>query len=260
MLYSVKMRSAKGGAHELGGKHISGAERIVSQEAIEKSVHAMIERAFQHERGCADFINLKIEQIVPQNIVYIRQLAISTLAADTMLSGRNAAVEKLISSGVTKPAALSGLEQLAGLSESMHGAMLLSSTTGQRLDESGQRGIRVSNMDVADLPAYKMVLRNCGLLDMHVREAVVLASKVQSAAGVMAELCWSDDLTYTTGYVANQSGYYRIPHLKLLNSPNGGRAFFIKPDTNIRALVSYLENTPVLIRPQEKAGCNPCKN
>ena len=26
MMYSIKMRSAKGGAHEEGGKHISGAE------------------------------------------------------------------------------------------------------------------------------------------------------------------------------------------------------------------------------------------
>ena len=260
MLYSIKMRSAKGGAHELGGKHISGAERIVNKEEIETSVQSMIQRAFQHERGCADFINLKIEQVVPRDVVYIRQLAISTLAADTMLQGRNAAVEKLITSGITKEAALLGLEQLAGLSGSMHGAMLLSSTTGQRLDSSAQRGIRVSNMDVADLNSYKMVLTSYGLMDMHVREALVLASKVQSAAEVMAELCWSDDLTYTTGYVANKSGYYRIPHLKLLNSPNGGRVFFIKADTNIDALVSYLENTPVLIRPQEKAGCDSCKN
>lgn len=256
MLYSVKMRSAKGGAHELGGKHISGAERIVNKEDVESSVKTMLQRAFQHERGCADFINLKIEQVMPRDIVYIKQLAISTLAADTMLQGRNVAVEKLIASGITKVAALSGVEQLAGLSESMHGAMLLSATTGQRMDSSAQRGIRVSNMDIADLNAYKMVLTSRGLTDMHVREALVLASKVQSAAGVMAELCWSDDLSYTTGYVANQSGYYRIPHLKLLNSPNGGRAFFIQPDTNIEALVSYLENTPVLIRPQAKAGCD----
>lgn len=32
MLYSVKMRSAQGGPHEQGGRHISGAERILSEE------------------------------------------------------------------------------------------------------------------------------------------------------------------------------------------------------------------------------------
>ena len=36
MLYSVKMRSAQGGPHEQGGRHISGAERILSEEKKEE--------------------------------------------------------------------------------------------------------------------------------------------------------------------------------------------------------------------------------
>ena len=34
------------------------------------------------------------------------------------------------------------------------------------------------------------------------REALVLASKVQSAEGIVGELCWSDDPDDTIGYVA----------------------------------------------------------
>lgn len=29
MLYSVRMRAAEGGSHEQGGKHISGAEKLI---------------------------------------------------------------------------------------------------------------------------------------------------------------------------------------------------------------------------------------
>ena len=34
MVYSIRMRAAKGGPHEQGGSHISGAERLVSLESV----------------------------------------------------------------------------------------------------------------------------------------------------------------------------------------------------------------------------------
>ena len=60
MLYSLKMRSAQGGPHERGGRHISGEERIVEETAIEACVHEMLERAKTHQRGEADFVNIKV--------------------------------------------------------------------------------------------------------------------------------------------------------------------------------------------------------
>ena len=36
MLYSIRMRSAQGGAHENGGHHISGAERLISKQDLSK--------------------------------------------------------------------------------------------------------------------------------------------------------------------------------------------------------------------------------
>ena len=44
MLYNIKMRSSKGGPHEKGGKHISGAERILREDEIEDEIIRMYPR------------------------------------------------------------------------------------------------------------------------------------------------------------------------------------------------------------------------
>ena len=61
MLYNIKMRSSKGGPHEKGGKHISGAERILREDEIEDEIIRMYQRALNHEKGSVDFINIKIQ-------------------------------------------------------------------------------------------------------------------------------------------------------------------------------------------------------
>ena len=68
---------------------------------------------------------------------------------------------------------------LKELDSSMRGAMLVDATTGKRIDE-GNRGVRVSHMDSFDSEAL-------GDND-HMREALVLASKVQSAEGIVGML------------------------------------------------------------------------
>lgn len=248
MLYSIKMRSAK----QEGSvqRHISGAERIVKKDKVDAVVQSMVQRAMNHDRGQADFINLKIEEISTPDLLYIDQLPIYSLTAKNLPQAQQLAISKLASAGITVTAAKRGLEQLTQLNDSMHGAMLLSALTGERLDTQKSRGVRVTNMDIADANDYESRLQKLGLTDIHVREALVLASKVQSAPGIKAELCWSDDLTYTTGYVADSTGYFRIPNLKKMNNPVGGRAFFIDEKTDLIALIHYLENVPVLVTPK----------
>ena len=46
VLYSVKMRSSLGGAHGVGGQHISGAERIVTKNSVEQEMISMLHRAW----------------------------------------------------------------------------------------------------------------------------------------------------------------------------------------------------------------------
>lgn len=56
-------------------------------------------------------------------------------------------------------------------------------------------------MDQTIQKRYEARLQKKGFLGDHVREALVLASKGRaSAVGVVAELCWSDDPEYVTGY------------------------------------------------------------
>ena len=121
----------------------------------------------------------------------------------------------------------------------MRGAMLVDAISGERLDE-GNRGVRVSHMDSFDSHALGD--------NEHMREALVLASKVQSAEGVVGELCWSDDPDYTVGYVACNGVYHRIPNMKELGSDIGGRVFFVRSDIDCESVVEYLEKAPVLVQ------------
>lgn len=247
MLYSVKMRAAENGAHENGGRHISGAERLVDFDKITATTASMLARAFNHSRGRADFINIKVEAIQPKDIISVPLLPIATQTTTDYLSGRTAALSALVQAGVSRIAAELGLAQLLSLSDSMRGAMLICATTGQRLDCAADRGIRVSRMDIADEISFSRYLARQELTNIHVREALVLAAKALAAPEIKAELCWSDDPEYTTGYVASKNNYIRFPHIKPYGSPLGGRVFFVEPNSDIEKLISYLEEHPVLV-------------
>jgi 6-carboxyhexanoate--CoA ligase len=71
---------------------------------------------------------------------------------------------------------------------------------------------------------------------------------VLHAPGIVAELCWSDDPDYVTGYVADPThGYQRISRMKAAGDGYGGRALFVRPEVwDAAAFVGYLEQHPVL--------------
>lgn len=254
MLYSIRMRAAQGGAHEQGGRHISGAERLVSYDDLTATASAMLSRAFGHSRGHADFININIEAVQHQEIVQVPLLPMRTAPASTVTAGHIAALDALTVAGVSRRAAKKGMDSLLDLPDSMRGAMLVCAATGRRLDSTGQRGIRVSRMDIESDSKFTGWLAKQGLTNIHVREALVLAAKVAYAPGIVAELCWSDDPDYTTGYVASSAEYIRFPHLKPFGSPIGGRIFFIDPNSNIEELLFYLEHRPVIVKIPREEG------
>lgn len=241
------MRSAEGGAHEAGGRHISGAERIVPQDRVAQTANAMLERAFSHTRGKADFINVIVEKIPEDTIQAVPLLSVHTAEGLTVAASHKTAQAVLVEAGVTLVAAQMGMNALLSLTDSMGGAMIFCAVTGKRLDDTGVRGVRVSRMDIADEPGFIAKLTESGINNTHVREALVLASKVAAAPDMVAELCWSDDPEYTTGYVASSAGYIRIPHCKPFGSLLGGRIFFVKPEVQLGPIIDYLKHQPVLV-------------
>lgn len=238
-LYSVRMRAAQGGPHEKGGHHISGAERIVKLEEVGTIAQSLADRALHHSKGTADFINITVDLIPPEKITYIDCLKVEEHKTGSISESHQLATDLLQGPHISETAVLKAISLLKSLDKSMRGAMLVDAITGERLD-TGDRGVRVSHMDSFDSYALGD--------NEHMREALVLASKVQSAEGIVGELCWSDDPDYTVGYVAYNDIYHRIPSMKEFGSNLGGRVFFVKPNTDVDCVIKYLEKAPVLIQ------------
>ena len=238
-VYSVRMRAAQGGPHEKGGHHISGAERIVKLEEVGAIAQLLADRALHHSKGTADFINITVDVIPANEITYIDCLQVEEHRANTIAEAHQLAIELLQGTHITEVAIQNAMTFLKELDSSMRGAMLVDATTGKRIDV-GNRGVRVSHMDSFDSESLGE--------NEHMREALVLASKVQSAEGIVGELCWSDDPDYTVGYVACNGVYHRIPNMKELGSHIGGRVFFVRSDIDCESVVEYLEKAPVLVQ------------
>ncbi len=238
-LYSVRMRAAQGGPHEKGGHHISGAERIVKLEEVGAIAQSLADRALYHSKGIADFINITVDVIPSNEITYVDCLQVEEHRANTIAEAHQLAIELLQGTHITEVAIENAMTLLKELDSSMRGAMLVDATTGKRIDE-GNRGVRVSHMDSFDSESLGE--------NEHMREALVLASKVQSAEGIVGELCWSDDPDYTVGYVACNGVYHRIPNMKKLGSHIGGRVFFVRSQIDRESVIEYLEKAPVLVQ------------
>ena len=132
----------------------------------------------------------------------------------------------------------------------MRGAALVTAKHGSRLEPDTKRGVRASRLgiDPAVLKVLSRRLHKFRIDTEVVKEALVLASKVNSCTHVRAELCVSDDPDYTTGYVASRHfGYLRIPHIKHRGSRSGGRAFFVNEKAQVKKIITYLEQMPVLV-------------
>ena len=236
-LYSIKMRAAK------GGRHISGAERIVSRETIPAAAAALAERALCHAHGCADFINIRAEAVAENETTYLEALKVSARPAGS-IDATLKIMEGLLAEIVPAQKAGKIIELFKGLTP-MRGAVLYDIRTGRRLEPDKERGIRVTYMDAADNTSI-----TAAAAKNHFREALVLATKVVNAPGMLAELCMSDDPDYVTGYFASKEhGYVRLCPIKEKGSGRGGRIFvFDSAKAGAQAAIHYLEKEKVLVR------------
>ncbi len=216
-----------------------GAERIVEESDLESVAASLIHRALHHSKGKSDFINIRIDAISDNDITYVDCLDIEEHTTKSIQDSYEIAKD-LLQSVVSHEAVEHAFTELGQLPGNMRGAILMDANIGVRLDQDTMRGIRVSHMDACGNETRSM--------NVHMREALVLATKVQSCPGIVGELCWSDDPDYTVGYVACNGIYHRIPNMKEMGNPIGGRVFFVDTNRPIREIVDYLENTTVLVR------------
>jgi 6-carboxyhexanoate--CoA ligase len=252
-LVSIRMRASKKvrrkhcGVSSRKEVHISGAEGLYRRSEIQTTVKQYIERALNHPRGKADSIVITIEDI-KQKPQEIQLLPVATVRCNSPAEGKKIASLFLQSLGISRKS----IDRAFALTKksTMRGAALITSKCGYRLEPDVKRGVRASRLgiDSAVLKVLSRRLQKCGINTDIVKEALILASKVTSCKHVIAELCVSDDPHYTTGYVASKHfGYLRIPHIKPQGSRSGGRAFFVNEGAQVKKIINYLEEIPVLV-------------
>jgi len=248
-MYSIRMRASR------EGRHISGAERIVFRNEAERVTGELVARAMGHERGMPDSVTVSLDSLAGKEIAKFAALPVCMNETAGYVEGRAYAVTELTKAGVSDTAAMAALGPItagaSGKGGNMRGAMIIDAATGERLEPDFETGIRARSADYDPhfITEVSGTLDRHGLDGTHFREALVLATKVAHAPGIVAELCISDDPSYVTGYVASPAnGYVRITPVKKSGDLMGGRAFFIdRKRFDLCAFISYLRETPVLV-------------
>ena len=248
------MRAAKrAGEHTSGYApgaevHVSGAEGIYAEHDVQRVVRSYVARAFVHPKGKPDRVTVTVERLT-QSPVMIPSLPVTTALTRRRTDARAFSESLLLELGLSHRA----MKIAWGIigKGAMRGAAIIHAKTGRRLDQDRRRGVRVSRLGIMPSASKRLsaLLARHAINTDTVKEALILASKVASCRGVIAELCVSDDPCYTTGYVASAYyGYIRVPHIKRKRGRSGGRVFVVDRDDRIWDIVSYLEDTPAMVK------------
>ncbi|WP_338450003.1 6-carboxyhexanoate--CoA ligase [Niallia oryzisoli] len=247
VFYSVRMRASKNGPHEKGGKHISGGEQLSTYANLKHSVNTLLEKAISHSRGNPDFMQIQFEMI-DKPIKKIQPLPMGTHEVGSVEEGQSVARSLLQKAGVPAEMIEKAYEQVTEYSD-LRGAILFDIRSGSRIDDRQQKGVRVSRMDWLTTNFEKWADHYQMPRSPRVKEALVLATKVSTHPATVAELCWSDDPEYITGYVASkQLGYQRITKLKEYGDERGCRIFFVDGLSDRHSYIDYLEKQPLFVQ------------
>lgn len=241
-LYSVRMRAS------FLGQHISGAERILQKEDIPKVLLELYKRPSKF-----DELVLTIEKLSSVKVIE-KALSIYSYDFKSLEDARKFAIELLEKSGVSQSCAKFAIELLSrGASpdfKNMRGAALMDPQSCKRLEKDPFRGVRTVKVDWLSRSEIKKTLLKRSIKREYLKrlpDALALATK-NIHCGVLAELCWSDDPEYETGYIASPLlGYVRIKPMKQKGDPKGGRVYFVSKE-KLEDIVSCLEKLPILIK------------
>ncbi len=240
-MLSLRMRA------ELKGQHVSGAERLIKPDALQRTIKELIKRPKAYDKMVITLERVEERTTIP------KALTIYSYDFKSVEEAHNFAIKSLLKEGIPEKIALKALNTLKRGANpkggNMRGAVLMDIQTGERLEPDKERGIRTVRVDWKDRQEVKRVLRERGLKKPYLErllDALALATK-NIHCGVIAELCWSDDPDYITGYVAGKNlGYVRIKPMKEYGVPLGGRVYFVRRE-GIEKLIECLQNRAVLI-------------
>ncbi|NOY12493.1 MAG: 6-carboxyhexanoate--CoA ligase, partial [Deltaproteobacteria bacterium] len=98
---------------ERGGKHISGAERLLGVDELEQAAVEMLQRAVQHSRGRAEQIFFHVDAVARDQLLTARLLDLHHYQPPDWQQGRELARRMLLSSGISQPAVDRALRDLA---------------------------------------------------------------------------------------------------------------------------------------------------
>ncbi|MGO8672555.1 MAG: 6-carboxyhexanoate--CoA ligase [Capsulimonadaceae bacterium] len=263
LVSSIRLRSAAGGPHERGGRHLSGAERLVRAAEEEECVLELLRRARSH--GSADFVRITIDRIAESQVSRTAPLNVVQSTTQIPETARIRAFAALVDAGIAPPAVRIAFAHLTdGLAPGggpIRGAAILDRYTGARLDSPVNHGVRASWFDYAPgaRAEVEAALARAGLDHFRTQEALAVATKVLWA-GVAAELCWSDDPLYKAGYVATPlSGYLRFASFKPVDAC-GGRVFFVdREQVELQPLIDCLKRGALWIEGLPQVSIDPWK-
>lgn len=245
-LLSVKMRASR------RGSHISGAERLIAPHAAERVIAQLYRRAWTHPKGRPDEVRIRTTRIDSAQVINLTALPVSCRECEGPAAARAFLAHRLGELGCHNGAAAM-IDALYSVSD-LRGAMIFDAHTGTRIDDCGQRGVRVSTFDWAQ--SAHGGASGDGFGDgepakNYRAEAVALATKAVNAPGIIAEMCISDDPAYTTGYLATASGYEALTNMKAPGQLLGTRVLvYAGAHKGLAATIDWLRNQPVLIQGQ----------
>ena len=244
---TVSKMPASGSLEKESEIHISGAEGICEDSEISKMGLIFIDRALSHSRGTPDKIIITIEKISERPSSALL-LPVRTCECSSPEDAWSFIAAHLSELGVSSTALRSALRVLRS-KKTMRGAALISTLSGRRMEPDRMRGVRVSRLGIDTESAKKLARRlsRLHINNLTVKEALILASKVASCTDIVAEVCFSDDPDYTTGYLASRSsGYLRTTNVKHQGEMHGGRVFFVNEKSDTEQIIAWLEKKPVI--------------
>lgn len=242
--YSIRLRAAAGGPHEKGGRHISGAEDLVPETEIEDRLFYFWQKASNHEKGKWDFLQITVEKI-DERVQEVSLLPVKLFYPATTVDARKLATELLGRNGITQRQINSAFQLLENPPQDIRGAWVVALDSNRVVREN----VRATKFgwNKTTYQQLQEMLTCAGLINTRLSEALALASKVNACSGIVAELCWSDNPEYTTGYVASSRlGYCRLPNFKPIGK-GGGRVFWIEKEEQIESVLHWLREVPCLI-------------